>query len=152
MRPTMMLLAMMLLTLPLIAQSKPDVGAGRVAWFDITTRDLAKSKAFYGALFGWTFAPVKGTDMAVEVVAGGAGIGTIRVAEGQISAFNGVVYIQVPDVQESCRKAAALGGTVIPGFPFDLPDGRGAIGLANDPAGHPIGMYSQTPLAATPKP
>ena len=36
------------------AQSKPsgsmlaDVGPGRVAWFDITTTDLKKSKEFYG--------------------------------------------------------------------------------------------------------
>lgn len=30
---------------------KPDVGAGRVAWFDITTTDLAKSKEFYCKLF-----------------------------------------------------------------------------------------------------
>jgi uncharacterized protein len=147
-----MILAVMVLMLPVLhAQAKPDVGPGRVAWFDITTRDLAKSKTFYGALFGWTFDTVAGTDLAVEIVSSGTSIGTIRVAEGKISPFNGVAYIQVTDMQESCRKATALGGTVVPGFPFDLADGRGAIGLVNDPAGHPIGLYSRTPLAS-PKP
>lgn len=135
------------------AQSKPpksmpaDVGAGRVAWFDITTTDLSKSKEFYGKLFDWTFNPVQGTNLAVEIVSGGSAIGTIRVAEGQISSSNGVVYVQVPDIQESCKKAKELGGTLVPGFPFDLPNGTGAIGLVSDPAGHPVGMYSRTPLA-----
>lgn len=135
------------------AQSKPpksmpaDVGPGRVAWFDITTTDLSKSKEFYGKLFDWTFNPVQGTHLAVEIVSGGSAIGTIRVAEGKISPSNGVVYVQVVDIQESCRKAKELGGTLVPGFPFDLPNGTGAIGLVSDPAGHPVGMYSRTPLA-----
>src|SRR6187549_2491748 len=76
-------------------RAKPDVGPGRVAWFDITTRDLPKSREFYGKLFGWTFTGVAGTDLAVEIVASGTAVGTLRVAEGAISAFNGVAYVQV---------------------------------------------------------
>ena len=127
-----------------------DVGPGRVAWFDITTSNLPQSKAFYGKLFGWEFRPVKGTDLAVEIVAGGTSIGDLRVAEGRISVFNGVVYIQVADVQASCAKAKELGGTVPPGFPFNLPDGTGAVGLVADPAGHPVGMYSRAAIPSTP--
>ena len=149
--------ALLAMTLPLafllVAQDKPDakkpdVGPGRVAWFDITTTDLAKSTEFYGKLFDWTFAPVKATDLAVEIVSGGTSIGTVRRAEGKISPFNGVVYVQVNDIRASCKKAQDLGGTLVPGFPFDLSDGVGAIGLVADPAGHPIGMYSRTPLAS----
>ncbi len=138
------------------AQSQPtksmpaDVGSGRVAWFDITTTDIAKSKEFYGKLFDWKFIPVKGTNLAIEIVSGGTSIGTIRVAEGKISPFNGVVYIQVDDIQASCKKAVELGGTLIPGFPFNLSGRPGAIGLINDPVGHPLGMYSRTPLPTTP--
>jgi predicted enzyme related to lactoylglutathione lyase len=149
-----MILVMTVMVVALVqAQSKPpksmpaDVGSGRVAWFDITTTDLSKSKEFYGKLFDWTFNPVQGTHLAVEIVSGGSAIGTIRVAEGKISPSNGVVYIQVLDIQESCKKAKELGGTLVPGFPFDLPNGTGAIGLVSDPAGHPVGMYSRTPLA-----
>jgi predicted enzyme related to lactoylglutathione lyase len=125
---------------------KPDVGPGRIAWFDITTTDLSRSREFYGKLFDWQFTPVKGTDKAAEIVAGGTPVGTIRVAEGKISPFNGVVYVQVSDVQAACGKVKELGGTVIPGFPFNLPDGAGAIGVIADPAGHPLGLYSRTPL------
>lgn len=111
-----------------------------------------QSKDFYGKLFDWQFTPVQGTDQAAEIVAGGTAIGTLRVAEGQIAAFNGVVYVQVTDIQANCKKARELGATIPPGFPFDLPDGIGAIALVVDPAGHPIGLYSRTPLAPAPAP
>lgn len=129
-----------------------DVGTGRSAWFDITTTNLPQSKEFYGKLFDWQFAPVKGTDQAAEIIAGGTAVGTIRVAEGKISPFNGVVYVQVADIQASCKKVSELGGTVVPGFPFNLPDGTGAIAVVVDPAGHPIGLYSRTPLPPKPSP
>jgi|KBSMisStaDraftv2_1062788.scaffolds.fasta_scaffold108293_1 uncharacterized protein len=127
---------------------KPDVGAGRVAWFDITTTNMTQSKEFYGKLFGWQFESLPGAyaDLAAEIVSRGTSIGTLRKAEGAISPYDGVVYIQVDDIQASCKKADELGGKVVPGFPFNLSNGAGAIGLVADPAGHPIGMYSRTPL------
>lgn len=150
MRTAILAVALTLLTGQLQADPpKPppaDVGTGRIAWFDITTSNLAQSKEFYGQLFDWKFTPLQGTDQAVEIVAQGTPSGTLRVAEGKISAFNGVVYVQVADIQASCKKAKELGGTVAPGFPFNLPDGIGAIALVLDPAGHPVGMYSRTPL------
>jgi len=130
----------------------PDVGPGRVAWFDITTTDLPRAKEFYGKLFDWTFAPVQDTDQAAEIVAGSTAIGSLRVADGKISGFNGVVYVQVSDIQASCKKAKELGGMIPPGFPFNLPDGIGAIAVVADPAGHPVGLYSRTPLPPAPSP
>jgi uncharacterized protein len=149
-----MILASTLVTGELEAETRKsppaDVGPGRIAWFDITTTNLPRSKDFYGKLFDWQFTPVQGTDQAAEIVAGGTPIGTLRVAEGKITPFNGVVYVQVTDLQASCKKAKELGGTIPPGFPFNLPDGIGAIAVVVDPAGHPIGLYSRTPLAPAP--
>ena len=143
-----------LLVLPVMALSqqsgkkKLDVGAGKIAWFDLTTTNLAKSKDFYGKLFDWKFTATPGAEsLAAEISMGDTAIGTIRVAEGKISSFNGVVYVQVDDMKAMCKKAQDLGGTIPPGFPFDLDDGRGAIALVSDPAGHPVGMYSRTMLA-----
>ena len=128
-----------------------DVGPGRIAWFDISTSNLSQAKEFYGKLFDWEFNPLQGTDQAVEIASRGTAIGTLRGAEGKISSFNGVVYVQVTDLRASCNKAKELGGTIVPGFPFDLSDGTGAIALVLDPSGHPVGLYSRTPLApATP--
>ena len=129
------------------ATKKADVGPGRIAWFALTTTSLPQSKEFYGHLFAWQFTALQGTDLAAEIVSGGTPIGTLRVAEGKISPFDGVVYVQVDDIQSSCKKAKELGGTIPPGFPFDLSDGAGAVALVVDPAGHPVGMYSRTPLA-----
>ena len=124
-----------------------DVGQGRVAWFDITTRNLGQAKDFYGKLFDWQFIAVQGADQVVEIVSRGTSIGTIRVAEGQITGFNGVVYLQVTDIQASCARAKELGGTVLPGFPFNLSERPGAIAVVLDPSGHPFGMYSRTGVA-----
>jgi uncharacterized protein len=135
-----------------VKQSAFDVGPGRIAWFDITTPNLNTSKEFYGKLFGWTFKPVHGTDLALEINVGGNKIGTLRVAEGKISPFNGVVYVQVNDLEASCQKVKDLGATIGPGFPFNLPDGAGAIALALDPGGYPVGLYSKTPLQMTTSP
>ena len=144
--------ALILLIRPLQSTPKkalpPDVGPGRIAWFDISTTNLQQSKDFYGKLFDWTFTPVLGTNQAVEIVSRGTAIGTLRGADGKISGFNGVVYVQVNDIQGSCNKAKELGGTVVPGFPFNLPDGTGAIGLVLDPSGHPIGLYSRTSIGS----
>ena len=130
----------------------PDVGPGRVAWFDITTTKLSVSKDFYSKLFDWKFNPLPGNDLAAEIVSGGAAIGTLRVADGSISSFNGVVYVQVSDLPAACKKARELGGMIPPVFPFNLPDGTGAVAIVGDPGGHPIGMYSRTPLPAATSP
>lgn len=142
--------ALTLMTGPLDAAQKADLGSGRVAWFDITTTNMAQSREFYGKLFDWKFTALKGTDLAVEIVSGGTAIGTLRRAEGKISPFTGVVYIQVADMEASCKKAKELGGTIVPGFPFNLNDGGGAVGLLIDPAGHPMGLYSRTPVPSKP--
>jgi len=141
-------------TLHAAVQKTPpaDVVPGHIAWFDISTANLPQAKDFYGKLFGWEFAPVAGTDQAVEIVSRGASIGTLRVADGKISPFNGVVYVQVTDLPASCKKATELGATVVPGFPFNLPDGTGAIAVIADPSGHPVGMYSRTLLPTPAKP
>lgn len=128
-------------------KTKPDVGVGHIAWFDVTTTDMAKSREFYGKLFDWKFKEGPMANLAVEIAVGDTSIGTLRRAEGKLSPFDGVVYVQVADVVASCAKAKELGATVIEGFPFDLDDGRGAIGLFNDPVGHPMGVYSQAPIA-----
>ena len=64
-------------------KSRPaDVGRGGVAWFDISTPNLQQSRELDGKLFDWTFTPLEGTDLAVEIVARGSAIGTLRGREG----------------------------------------------------------------------
>ena len=84
-----LILSLVLLAAPLHAadtkKAPPaDVGPGRIAWFDLATTDLAKSKEFYSKLFGWTFAPVAYTDLAAEIVSDKTPIGTLRTADGVV--------------------------------------------------------------------
>jgi predicted enzyme related to lactoylglutathione lyase len=79
-------------------------------------------------------------------MAGGTAIGALRGAEGKITPFNGIVFIQVSDLPASCKKAQELGGTLPEGFPFNPLDGTGAVAVVLDPVGHPVGMYSRTSL------
>lgn len=151
------LLVLILLSVPLVrAQPEPgtsmpaEVGTGQIAWFDLCSTNLTLSKEFYGKLFDWRFNPLPGTEMAVEILASGRAVGTLRLAEGALSPYNGVVYVQVPDMPASCGLAQELGGSLVPGFPFNLPNGTGAVGLLLDPVGHPVGLYSRTPLAVQP--
>jgi uncharacterized protein len=110
-----------------MGQAKPkmpaDVGPGRIAWFDIASSDLRRSQEFYGKMFGWTFTPVPGTDQAVEINSRGTGIGTIRAAEGRVSSYNGVVYVQVDDARSATDRAKALGATVVDGLSAEPDDG-----------------------------
>jgi predicted enzyme related to lactoylglutathione lyase len=121
---------------------------GHASWFDITSPNLAQSQEFYGKLFDWQFKPIAGTTMAVEIVSGDKSIGTLRVAQGTISGANGIVYITVSDILDATKKAKDAGGSVPEGFPFNLPDGSGAIAMVIDPVGHPIGLYSQKQMPA----
>jgi predicted enzyme related to lactoylglutathione lyase len=103
---------------------------------------------FYGKLFAWTFKALPGCEhLAAEIVSDGTPIGTLRVAEGNISAFNGVVYVKVEDLQASCKRAEELGGKIPEGFPFNLPDGGGSVALVTDPSNHSVGMFCTNPVA-----
>jgi predicted enzyme related to lactoylglutathione lyase len=136
-----------------MAESPKVLGASVapvVAWFDLTTTDLPRSRAFYAELFGWSFGAVEGTTDALAIHFGGAtgqDIGTLRLAEGgPIAKGNGLVYIEVADATATYRRALALGATVDQDvWPVDLPAGRGAIAVFTDPVGHPIGIYSRRP-------
>ena len=104
-----------------------------IAQFDITTTDLEGAQTFYGKVFGWQFKPLGASDQVVEMLADGTPIGHLRVSGGKISPFNGVVYIKVEDIEAACERVREAGGTIDPGFPFDLPGGRGAIAKLTDP-------------------
>jgi hypothetical protein len=94
--------------------------------FDITRTDLAKSKEFY--------APPVWLEVQSRQVTDMAAIGTLRVAEGPIRSFTGVISFEVTDVQARCKKAR-FWRDPCGGGAFNLPNGTGAIGLTSDPAG-----------------
>lgn len=131
-----------------LTAEKTKAPVGTIAWFDLTTTDMQQAVDFYGKLFSWKFTEIPGCggNIAREIVCEGNPIGTLRVAEGEISPHSGVVYVKVADIKASCKRAKELGGKIPEGFPFDLPGGGGSVALVTDGSNHAIGMYCSNPM------
>ena len=112
-----------------------DDWARPVVRFEIEARDPERIKAFYAELFNWKIGD--GAIMVVEPGIGGPEPGPgAHIRQSDRSAVN--LYIQVRDLAESCRKAEALGGTVV--FErFDVPDGPTVAAIV-DPEGNSVGL------------
>jgi predicted enzyme related to lactoylglutathione lyase len=120
-----------------------------VVHFEVTGRDPAKLRSFYGELFDWQFdttAPVAeaistpGEYGFVEryTTDDGTGIpGGVGGGEG----YDGhvIFYIGVPDVEAALRQAESLGATRLLG-PLVNPGASLAVGHFADPEGHLIGV------------
>lgn len=116
---------------------------GTPCWFDLTTRDLAGSTAFYRAVLGWdlldtgeefghyTFCTVGG----MPVAAIGA---PPEGASGELP-ITWTVYFATEDVEKTAKAVAACGGTVLMP-PMRLAD-QGWMALALDPTGATFGLW-----------
>ena len=120
-----------------------------VVHFEITGKDPAGLRRYYGDLFGWEFAvggPVsaavsqQGNYGFVERIATDGG-GGIPGGVGGGPGYDGhvIFYVGVPDVEAALQKAESLGGTRRMG-----PDRVSSTGLVvghfTDPEGHLIGV------------
>ena len=113
--------------------STPTWRPGTVVWRELMTADLAKSTAFYTALFGWT---------TNDVDMGPAGIYRMLVANGVAVAgafaMKGVPpmwtqYVSVDDVDKTAAAITAAGGKVVRA-PADIPN-VGRFAMCVDPQG-----------------
>jgi hypothetical protein len=134
---------------PTTETTAPGVDAGDpIGWFEIGTPDTAGARAFYGAVFGWTFVE----DGPYSVITTGPGHAlqggiqdtSIELPPGQPSTY-AVPCVEVADVAATCEKAAAGGGTVLVP-PTPVPTGL-VYGMVIDPAGNRIGVFTAPPVA-----
>jgi uncharacterized protein len=109
--------------------------ANKVVWIDLSTKDAAKARDFYGKLFGWdievnedpqyggyALARVDGKDVA--------GIGPTQ-SPDQPSVWS--VYIGTDDAEALAKKVQQAGGTVV-APPFPVGD-QGRMAVFQDPSG-----------------
>jgi len=113
-----------------------------VTWFEIGTDDPDAARAFYGEVFGWTFAPegpytmvMSGPDPAPK-----GGIADTRSSEPGTPRTYAVPYVQVAAVADACAAVEAAGGKVIVGA-SSTPDGLQFAHVA-DPAGNHLGLWT----------
>ncbi|MGA2776650.1 MAG: VOC family protein [Steroidobacteraceae bacterium] len=103
-----------------------------VVHFEIGGKDLAKSSAFYSALFGWKI--LDGPASMIE----GAGLTGHLNALGHEPFNYTVVYVGVNDIKAAIVKAEALGAKTLVG-PIAIPTGQFA--WISDPTGTTIGLW-----------
>jgi uncharacterized protein len=116
---------------------------GTPCWVDLAVPDLATAKAFYGAVFGWSFFD-SGAEFGHYQVCqidgrAAAALGPLHY-EGQLTAWT--VYLASDDADGTAKLIGANGGTVL-AEPFDIP-GNGRMCLAQDPLGATFGVWQAT--------
>lgn len=129
-----------------IWQPGRNIGAGLVnepgafSWAELNTRDVDAAKAFYGAVFGWTFEDMAfegaGSYVNVHLTADDTGVaGMLDMGERGIPdevPAHWQVYFGVDDTDAAVEKTKARGGSVMV-EPIDIPAGRFAV--LTDPHG-----------------
>lgn len=116
-----------------------------VGWFEIYVDDMARAKAFYEAVFGYTFTPFEGFDIEMFGFPSdqeGYGISGSLIKEDSMPAGNNssVVYFMCDDCAVEEAKVEAAGGKV---HRTKMSIGQyGFCSMAYDTEGNLIGLHS----------
>jgi predicted enzyme related to lactoylglutathione lyase len=116
-------------------------GTNTVAWFEIGAPDVDAAKAFYGPLFGWSFAPDGAYTLITASGADGPS-GGIFGTGGNIPPY-AVFVVQVADVAATAAQAEELGGKIAVA-PNTLDDGM-VVAYLTDPNGSLFALFSPKP-------
>ncbi len=108
--------------------------------FDFGGRDIEKMAAFYASVFDWDTSEPYGPSARVARTGAGKGIEGHLTSLGHEPHQYVMVYIEVPDIEESLKRVADAGGsTMIPAT--DVPGG-GRFAWFHDPEGNTLGLWS----------
>ena len=108
---------------------------------ELTTQDLPKAKAFYGALFGWKLQDMPmtgGRSYTMIDVAQGTGGGMMQAPDPGIPP-HWLAYVAVDDIVASTRRAVELGATLIMDV-TPVPE-YGRFSIFKDPTGAVLAMW-----------
>jgi predicted enzyme related to lactoylglutathione lyase len=127
-------------------QAGEHLGAGLIeepgtfAWSELITSDLGKSKAFYSAVFGWTWG---GSDDYAHIEVGGRGVGGVMPRPPMMpdeAPDSWTVYFAVLDVDAALEQATGLGATVV--VPATDISGTGRFAMLRDPQGAVFALFA----------
>ena len=121
----------------------PTYGNGKICYVEIPATDVARSAAFYSAVFGWEIRKrgdgATAFDDGVGQVSGAFVTG--RPAQREVGLL---VYVMVDDAADAVRKVVAHGGQIVQPIGVDAPE---ITARFRDPGGNVLGIY-QEPTAA----
>jgi predicted enzyme related to lactoylglutathione lyase len=105
---------------------------GQLEYLQLPARDIERSAAFYGSVFGWSVDPSSGSFEAPGL------IGQLTTDVFPVSTGGPVLWISADGLYRTLREVEASGGTVC-GRP-QLDGGERWLVEINDPAGNRIGI------------
>jgi uncharacterized protein len=121
--------------------------AGEFVWHDLVTDNPSASRAFYGALFGWTFEAGDGVDPGYTIIKRGdrpiGGIVTRKRAPDEEVGAQWIAYVVVSDVDRAAGAFRQAGGRIFRG-PLDVRKDLRVAAVA-DAQGAPLGLASRGP-------
>lgn len=128
----------------------PDIerhAPGSFCFVELASTDQNQAKQFYQPLFGWSHTDFPMGPDAVYTMfqiggRGAAGAYTMRAAERAQVPPHWQLYVAVESADESTKRAAELGGTIIEG-PFDVM-GQGRMTVIQDPTGAYFSIWQAT--------
>jgi predicted enzyme related to lactoylglutathione lyase len=94
----------------------------QLGYFTIDTQDIDKARAFYGALFGWTFDEAASSPTYAHVADSEPAFGFTKVERAKDFPH---LYFRVEDVDALCERVTELGGKAA--VPSETPSGRTAV-------------------------
>jgi predicted enzyme related to lactoylglutathione lyase len=110
----------------------------QLGYFTIDTQDIEKAKAFYSALFGWTFDEDASKPTYAHVTGSDPAFGFTKVERaGQFPHL----YFRVDDVDALCKRVTELGGKAA--VPADSASGRTAV--VSDDQGVSFSLWQPAP-------
>ena len=125
----------------------PKSSASGFVWHDLVTDDPAACRAFYGALFGWTFEEGEGVDPGYTIIRHEGqlvgGIVLLKPQSGETPVAQWLSYVNVADVDRAAAAFERGGGRIIRG-PLNAKKNLRVAAVA-DAQGAPLGLASRGP-------
>ena len=110
----------------------------QLGYFTIGVPDIDKARAFYGALFGWTFDAASSHETYAHVADSDPPFGFTKVERARDSSH---LYFRVEDVDALCERVTELGGQAA--VPSDGKSGRTAV--VSDDQGVSFSLWRPAP-------
>ncbi|UXM92449.1 VOC family protein [Paenarthrobacter sp. JL.01a] len=121
----------------------PDITAGSPCWIDLMTSDTERAKAFYNALFGWTYETGDEEKYGGYITASKDGklVAGIMQKQADMGAMPDLwsTYLRTDDIKATTEAAATNGGQVYM-EPMEVPE-QGSMAMYGDSSGASIGAW-----------
>ena len=124
----------------------PTLGHGKICYLEIPAVDVARSSAFYQAVFGWQVRRRGDGHLAFDDGVGEVS-GTWVTGRPPSRDVGLLVYIMVDDAEATVQAVLANGGEIVQPIGKDAPE---ITARFRDPGGNVIGIYQERSLAPQP--